>query len=205
MANGRLAGRIVQVQEVERRKIERDLHDGAQQQLVALIAQLGLARTHAKTQSLDAELLTDLQTQVQVILREVRELAQGIHPAVLTDAGLVEAIEDRCSRLPISIRVTVSDQLRQRRFADDIEGAAYFFVVEALTNVLKHAQAEQVTVSLAQQHGELVLTVGIGGFGGLTGLKDRFVALAGSVSVTSAPGHGTAVCGRLPIDQGADT
>ncbi|WP_194409750.1 sensor histidine kinase [Microbacterium cremeum] len=207
VANRRLAGRIVQVQEAERRRIERNLHDGAQQELVSLVAKLGLARARVRTGSLDEEILIELQHEVQGVLREVRELAQGIHPSVLTDGGLVAAVEDRCDRLPVDIRLSVGPGLRGARFDDDIEGAAYFFVVEALTNVLKHAGASHARVELSCDRSGLSLTVADDGVGfdparvhrhGLVGLADRFTALGGSMSVDSAPGAGTTVRAQLP-------
>lgn len=208
IANRRLAGRIVQVQEAERRRIERNLHDGAQQELVSLVAKLGLARARARTGTLDEEILVELQHEVQGVLREVRELAQGIHPSVLTDGGLVAAVEDRCNRLPIEIRLSVGPGLRGVRFGDDIEGAAYFFVVEALTNVLKHAEASHAWVDLSFDVSELSLTVADDGVGfdarevhrhGLVGLADRFTALGGAMSVDATMGAGTTVRAHLPV------
>lgn len=209
VANRRLAGRIVQVQEAERRRIERNLHDGAQQELVSLVAKLGLARARARSGELDEGVLADLQHEVQTVLRDVRELAQGIHPSVLTDGGLVVAVEDRCDRLPLSIRLSVSPGLRTTRFDDDVEGAAYFCVVESLTNTLKHAQASHAQIHLSLEDSELRLAVtddGVGfdprttRLGGLTGLADRFAALDGAMTVESAPGGGTVVRARVPVD-----
>lgn len=206
--NVRLAGRIVQAHEVERRRLERNIHDGAQQELVALVAKLGLARAKARTGAVTDAELGELQGDARAILRDLRELAQGIHPSVLTDGGLVEAVEDRCSRLPISVRVETSPNLRGRRFDDDIEGAAYFFVAEALANTMKHAAATSARVVLATRNGDLELTVTDDGVGfspeairhnGLAGLSDRFAALSGSVAVESRPGAGAVVRARLPI------
>ena len=140
----RLAARIVHAQESERRRLERNIHDGAQQELVALMAQLGLARVQANGDGSNERVLIRIQTDVQRILSNLRELAQGIHPSVLRDGGLVEAVEDRCSRLPIKVSLDVGLTLRSRRFADDVEGAAYFFITETLTNVLKHSKSESV-------------------------------------------------------------
>jgi signal transduction histidine kinase len=143
-----------------------------------------------------------------MILKDLRELAQGIHPSVLTDGGLVEAVEDRCSRLPVTVTVDSSPDLRSMRFKDDIEGAAYFFVTEGLANVLKHAAATRVRVELARSNGDLELRVSDDGRGfepgatslnGLAGLTDRFAALAGTVSVT-ADNRGTTLEGRIPIE-----
>ncbi|MBO0981657.1 sensor histidine kinase [Microbacterium sp. SD291] len=213
LANRRLAGRLVQAQESERRRIERNLHDGAQQELVALAARLGLVRNRIRNGESGDELLAEMQQEVRTILHDVRELAQGIHPTVLSDGGLVEAVEDRCNRLPVSIRVTASTGLRATRFDDDIEGAAYFFVAECLTNTLKHADATRAHVDLVVQGDELRLTVtddGIGfdpvtaSQGGLTGLRDRFAALAGRMTVTSAPDAGTTIRAALPVSGGGE-
>lgn len=213
VANRRLAGRLVQAQESERRRIERNLHDGAQQELVALAARLGLVRTRIRNGEAGDELLVELQHEVRTILHDVRELAQGIHPSVLSDGGLVEAVEDRCNRLPLSIRVTASAGLRERRFDDDVEGAAYFFVSECLTNALKHADATKAHVDLVVAGDELRLTVTDDGTGfdpaavppgGLAGLQDRFAALAGRVTVDSEPGAGTVIRAVLPVAGGGE-
>jgi signal transduction histidine kinase len=209
ISNARLATRIVQAQEAERRRLERNIHDGAQQELVALVAKLGLARAHAKQGELDEAALIELQRDAGTILKELRELAQGIHPSVLTDGGLVEAVEDRCSRLPIEVAMQSSPGLRSERFGDDIEGAAYFFVTEGLTNVLKHADASHVEVGIARRHGHLHLRVSDNGTGfdpyetklnGLEGLRDRFAALNGQVSIRSSAA-GTVLEGRIPVEE----
>jgi signal transduction histidine kinase len=210
ISNLRLAGRIVQAQEAERRRLERNIHDGAQQELVALVAKLGLARARARQGGVDESELFELQSDAQAILRDLRELAQGIHPSVLTDGGLVEAVEDRCSRLPIDVQVDTSADLRTRRFEDDIEGAAYFFVTEALANTMKHASATRARVAIRHRNGDLHLTVTDDGIGfapdairqnGLAGLRDRFTALSGLVSVESQPGSGVVLRARLPTDR----
>ncbi len=207
--NMRLAGRIVGAQEAERRRLERNIHDGAQQELVALVAKLGLARAKARNGGVDEQTLLELQGDAQTILRDLRDLAQGIHPSVLTDGGLVEAVEDRCSRLPIEVAVEATPELRHQRFDDDVEGAAYFFVTEALANVLKHASASRAQVSISRRNGELKLAVGDDGIGfdpaairqnGLAGLSDRFTALAGSVGIDAHPGGGTVLTARLPVE-----
>ncbi len=209
ISNARLAARIVQAQEAERRRLERNIHDGAQQELVALVAKLGLARAKAKSGALDEGVLVDLQQDAGAILKDLRELAQGIHPSVLTDGGLVEAVEDRCSRLPIDVVVEVTPGLRSTRFDDDVEGAAYFFVTEGLTNILKHAGATEARVALHRVNGHLELTIADNGRGfdpgstrrnGLAGLSDRFAALSGSVSVEAARGRGTVIAGRIPVE-----
>jgi signal transduction histidine kinase len=210
ISNLRLAGRIVQAQEAERRRLERNIHDGAQQELVALVAKLGLARAQARQGGVNEKDLLELQSDAQAILRDLRELAQGIHPSVLTDGGLVEAVEDRCSRLPIDVEVDTSPDLRTRRFEDDIEGAAYFFVAEALANTMKHASATRARVAIHDTDGDLHLTVTDDGIGfapdairhnGLAGLRDRFTALSGLVTVESQPGSGVVLRARLPTDR----
>jgi signal transduction histidine kinase len=208
IANLRLAGRIVQAQEAERRRIERNIHDGAQQELVALAAKLGLARTRAGSGQLDESILVELQADIRAILTDLRELAQGIHPSVLTDGGLVEAIEDRVGRLPIPVTVEASPALRRTRFDDNIEGAAYFLVTEGLTNTLKHAGATSARVQVDHRNGHLDIRVSDDGSGfetstthqnGLAGLSDRFEALGGTVNVESQPGAGTTLTARLPV------
>ena len=207
--NARLAARIVQAQEAERRRIERNIHDGAQQELVALVANLGVARARISLGTLEESALIELQDDAASILRDIRELAQGIHPTVLTDGGLVEAVEDRCSRFPIDVVVEASPGLRSRRFDDDVEGAAYFFVTEGLANVLKHADATRARVELDRTHSDLEVTVSDNGVGfdpeapggnGLAGLSDRFKALAGSIEVKTVPGQGTVLEGRIPVE-----
>lgn len=209
ISNARLATRLVQAQEAERRRLERNIHDGAQQELVALVAKLGLARARARQGALDDTTLLELQRDAGMILKELRELAQGIHPSVLTDGGLVEAVQDRCSRLPIDVTVAAKPGLRAERFNDDVEGAAYFFVTEGLTNILKHAGAARVEVAIDRANGHLELRVVDDGAGfdpttthwnGLEGLRDRFTALSGEVTVRSRPGRGTVLEGRIPIE-----
>lgn len=208
LANTQLAGRIVQAQEAERRRIERNIHDGTQQELVALVAKLALARTQLARGQLQESTFVELQDDARSILRDLRDLAQGIHPTVLTDGGLVEAVEDRCSRLPIRVTLETSPGLRQRRFSDDIEGAAFFFVAEGLANALKHAQASSVLVGLQQVGGYLELSVSDDGTGfnadlvrtrGLDGLSDRITALAGSLRIEPIQGTGTLLRARLPV------
>ena len=197
LMNARLAGRVVNAAESERRRIERNIHDGAQQELVALVAKLGMARSAADGGGLSVNEIDDLRLEAQQILSDLRELAQGIHPSVLSDGGILEAVEERCARLPLHVSLEHSEGLRAQRFDDDIEGAAYFFVSESLTNVLKHAHATRVIVSLTQADGRLRLEVSDDGRGfepvtarqnGLAGLRDRIRALGGTVTVASRPG-----------------
>ena len=206
--NARLAGRIVNAAESERRRIERNIHDGVQQELVALVAKLGMARSAAAQGGVSPDVIDDMRLEAQQILAELRELAQGIHPSVLTDGGILEAVEDRCGRLPLDVTLETSGGLRARRFGDNIEGAAYFFVTESLANVLKHADATRTTISLNFEDGRLLLGVADDGrgfdpdtasSGGLLGLRDRIRALGGTVTVASAPGSGTRITASLPV------
>jgi signal transduction histidine kinase len=208
LSNSRMTSRLVQAQEAERRRIERNIHDGAQQELVALIAKLTLARTGFRLGLLEEATLEELQRDAAHILTDLRSLAQGIHPTVLTDGGIVEAVEDRCKRLPIEVVVDIAPELRERRFDDDVEGASYFFVIEGLTNVLKHAAATSAHIGIQSINQQLKLHVSDNGEGfntgsaplnGLVGLSDRFRALGGSISFTSEPGRGTVLEGRLPV------
>jgi signal transduction histidine kinase len=206
--NARLAARVVHAQEEERRRIERNIHDGAQQELVALVAKLGLARSQASRGALDESVLLELQEETKSILRDLRSLAQGIHPSVLTDGGLVEAVSDRCGRLPIPVSVEASTCLTNERFDMDVEGAAYFFVTEALANVLKHSGASRASVTLRHVARDLEMVVTDDGIGfdpdavrrnGLAGLADRIAALSGTVIVEATPGAGTALRANLPV------
>jgi signal transduction histidine kinase len=140
--------RLIAAQETERRRIERDLHDGIQQEVVALIAGLRLARNRLSRDQLTAVELTDLQDQAREMLRDLRELAHGIHPPVLSDNGLVAALESRATRFPISVQILADDGLRAERFSEDVEGTAYFVACESLTNVAKHAGTDGARVRL---------------------------------------------------------
>ncbi|MFG3703545.1 GAF domain-containing sensor histidine kinase [Micromonospora sp. NPDC047670] len=207
LRSARLAARLVHAQETERRRIERNIHDGVQQQLVALIAGLELARAAGPR----PEAMVRLREQARATLEDLRELAAGIHPTALAQGGLVEAVEELCGRLPldVAVTVTVDGALRGRRFSDDVEGAAYFTIGEALANALKHAAASRVEVRLTQRPDRLLLEVSDDGRGfdplavpqrGLGPLADRLTALGGHLSVTSTPGEGTHVNAWIPGD-----
>lgn len=208
--NARLAGRIVNAAEAERRRIERNIHDGAQQELVALVARLGMARANATRGDLSPETIQELQSEAQHILADLRDLAQGIHPSVLSDGGVLEAVEERCALLPIDVSLKAAESLRAMRFDDDVEGAAYFFVTEALANVLKHADASRVDVRIEAVDSLLRLGVTDDGRGfdpraihrnGLTGLSDRIRALGGALTVSSRTGDGTSLEATIPTGQ----
>ena len=137
--------RIVAAEASARRQIERDIHDGAQQDLVGLIAKIGLARNRLGPDANGlGTTLEELQAGARDALTNLRQLASGIHPTELSDHGLVEAIEGRSARLPIGVTIDCAPELRTARFPEEIEGAAYFFVSEALANTLKHARAQRV-------------------------------------------------------------
>jgi signal transduction histidine kinase len=209
ISRARLAARIVQAQEQERRRIERDIHDGAQQDLAALIARLSLARSRAGEDRLMRETLDGIQRDVRRILADLRDLAQGIHPSVLRDGGLVAAIDDRCARLPITVNVRSSPDLAGRRFAPEVEAAAYFCVAEALANALKHSKSSSIDVELATTPSELTAIVTDAGRGvdfgaithgsGLAGLADRVRALGGGLTIGRGPSGGLRLTASLPI------
>ena len=200
--------RLVSAGDAERRRIERNIHDGVQQELVALIANLRLARNQiAREPSAADRTLAGLQEEAGLVLEDLRELARGIHPSLLSDYGLVEAIEARAARMPISISVQADTASRAARFADDIEGAAYFVVSEALANVLKHAAAGRAIVGIGYADGSLELEVTDDGAGfdagetdgsGLANMSDRVEALGGRLTLRSRPGEGTRITARLP-------
>jgi signal transduction histidine kinase len=199
--------RLVTAQESERRRLERDLHDGVQQELVALMANLRLARNQLQRDpQLATETLAALQGGIQRALTDLREVAHGIHPAVLSSQGLVEAVETMAGRMPIGVRVQADARIRRSRYAPEIEGAAYFVVAEGLANVLKHSGAGQVTVLIAAENSHLNLEVSDDGHGfdagavrdsGLRGLRDRVEALGGTLGIDSRA-DGTRLRASLP-------
>ncbi|MGA4837871.1 sensor histidine kinase [Streptomyces sp. G45] len=199
--------RIVHAQDTERRRIERRLHDGIQQDLVALVAKLALARNRLhRGKDIDTS-LTEMQDDAYRVIDELRELAHGIHPPVLTDQGLVAAVTSCARRMPVPVTVQSQDSLTGARFALDIEESAFYLVSEALTNVLKHAGAKHVTVRLTRDAGRLQVEVADDGAGfptatthgsGLTGMRDRTEAVGGELTITSRAGTGTVIRARLP-------
>jgi signal transduction histidine kinase len=190
----------------ERRRLERDLHDGAQQRLVSLALDLRLARAAVRSDPDRAdELLGGAADELSHALEELRELARGIHPAVLSDRGLDPAVEALAGRSPVPVEVR--ERLGER-VDEPVELAAYFVVAEALTNVVKYAQATAAEVRVARENGSVVVEVaddGIGGAdpglgSGLRGLSDRISALGGRLEVDSSPGVGTTVRARIPCE-----
>jgi len=202
-----LAARLVEANETERRRIQRNIHDGAQQQLVALMARLGIARQQLRGTGAEPTLVA-LQHELRAIMEDLRALAQGIHPSVLSDGGLIEAVTQRCDSVPLPVTLEVGGGLAGRRLSDETEGAGYFLVSEALANVLKHSRASGVVVQVRDDRGHLAIEVADDGVGfdvaaavggGLGALADRLAALGGTLDVTSAEGAGTRVRGRLPL------
>ena len=211
IAHARMATRIVNAQEEERRRIERNIHDGTQQDLTNLVAQLGIARAKATDDPAVVADLSRIQQDAQRILGDLRDLAQGIYPSVLRDGGLVSAIEDRCSRLPIDVNVRIGTRLAGRRLPAETEAAGYFFAAEALNNVLKHADATMVDVGVDLDGAFVSVEVKDDGVGfdpetsqrgsGINGLTDRIRAIGGELTVNSNPGRGTVVTAQIPTHE----
>jgi len=191
--------RIVEAADQQRRRVVRDLHDGAQQRLVSAVMSLQLAEAHGESTPLVAEGLE----HVRAAIAELRELARGIHPAILTDHGLAAAVEALADRAPLPVLVDIPED----RYPPSVESAAYFIAAEALTNVAKYANAREVRVSAGQAGGRLVLTIdddGVGGArassgSGLSGVQDRVSALDGTLTVDSPAGGGTRIRAAIPL------
>jgi signal transduction histidine kinase len=198
--------RIVEAADAARRRLERDLHDGAQQQLVSLALDLRLLKSRVR--DTDAEPLVDgLAEKLAVALGELRELARGIHPAILTDRGLGPALEALANRVPVPVECEVEVE---DRLSGPIEAAAYFVVAEALTNVVKYARATSARVAVRRAADIVTVAVDddgtggarIGAGSGLRGLQDRLAALDGTLSIDSPQSGGTRLRARIPC--GAD-
>jgi PAS domain S-box-containing protein len=191
--------RIVEAADEQRRRVVRDLHDGAQQRLVEAVMTLQLAQAHGADMSLVAEGVE----HVRAAIAELRELARGIHPALLTHRGLAAAVEALSSRAPLPVAV----ELPNDRYPPPVESAAYFAVAEALTNVAKYANAETARVTAEVVASRLLLTIeddGVGGArgyagSGLSGLYDRIAALNGTLAVDSPVGRGTRIRAEIPL------
>ena len=196
--------RLVGAQDAERSRLERNLHDGAQQRLVSLALALRLLRDQIPEPGLEAlELLDRAREELALALDELRELARGIHPAILTERGLGPALEGVVARAPLPVELTAPDG----RLPAPIEAAAYYVVCEALVNVAKYASASQAKISLARADGRLVVEISDDGIGGadaakgtgLRGLADRVEALDGRLEVESEPAGGTRVRAEIPL------
>jgi signal transduction histidine kinase len=197
--------RIIAAADEERRRIQRDLHDGAQQRLVSLALILSMAESRLQSEpERAAELIAQAREEAQQAIGELRELAGGIHPAVLSDHGLCAALEALASRAPVPVQVNgeVDEKLQPA-----VEAAAYFVTSEALANVAKYAQASEAFVDVGLQEGRLRLCVrddGVGGAdpeqgSGLKGLRDRLDALDGRLELRSPPGEGTTLTVEIPV------
>jgi signal transduction histidine kinase len=200
----RSRARIVAASDDARRRLERNLHDGAQQRLVSLALQLRLTQSALERRPDDVVgLLAEAQAELARALDELRELARGIHPAILTDRGLGPALEAILARAPLPVELTA---LPENRLPEQVEAAVYYVVAETITNIAKHAGAESATVSvtLVAETARVVITDnGVGGADpgggtGLRGLADRIEALAGGLRIESTPGQGTRIEAHIP-------
>jgi signal transduction histidine kinase len=200
--------RIVEASNSARRRLERDLHDGAQQQLVAMAVELRLLRSRVGADPEVTGLIDRIEAKLGAALEELRELARGIHPMILTERGLAPALESLAERAPLKIDCEIELPSRPPASA---EAVAYFVVAEALTNVLKYAQTDKATIGAHYEGDDLVVEMrddGVGGADasqgtGLQGLRDRVGALDGTLDVVSSPGAGTLVRARIPCPASA--
>ena len=188
----------------ERRRIERDLHDGTQQRLVSIAMTLGLAESKlARDRRAVAPVLREARDALTLALEELRELSQGIRPAILVERGLAAALDDLSRRAALPVRVDIEIA---GRLPEPVEAAAYFVASEALANAAKHSHAREVRLTASCEGGTLQLEIaddGIGGAGGgggsgLRGLADRVEALGGHITVSSPPGRGTTLRAEIP-------
>lgn len=194
--------RIVTAQLTERKRIERDLHDGSQQRLLALAMNLRATELAGDSEAAMRALPAAIN-EIQATIRELRELAAGLYPGVLEDGGLSVALRELAARAPIPVHLNVLEQ----RLAPSVESSAWFIACEAVTNVVKHARASGVTLAAAIESGSLVLSIdddGVGGADshghGLRGIADRAEAAGGSVLISDRPGGGTSVRAVLPCE-----
>ncbi len=202
--------RLVNAQDEGRRRLERNIHDGAQQQLVALTVKSRLARSIARRDPAKAlEMLGQIEAETQEALEDLRDLARGIYPPLLADKGLAAALEAQARKSPLPVMVEADGV---GRVPQEIEAAVYFSALEALQNTAKYAEASSATVTLRRSNGALWFSVtddgrgfdphATGGGTGLQGIADRLGALDGTVEIESRPGAGTTVTGRVPVQAG---
>ncbi|MFE6255797.1 histidine kinase [Agromyces sp. NPDC057865] len=201
--------RIVHAQEQERRRIERNIHDGVQQDLTALIGLAGQARHQLEHDPTAAvEDIATMQDGLRRVLADLRDLAQGIHPSVLSDRGLLAAIETLGRRHPVPVTIRADTSLRTLRLPEELEGAAYFTIAEAFANTLKHGRADRLDVELRESANHLIVQVTDNGSGfdaatargtGLTNLRDRIAAVGGALEIDTAPGAGTTIVAEFPL------
>ncbi|GAA1846571.1 hypothetical protein GCM10009836_27680 [Pseudonocardia ailaonensis] len=202
--------RLVTTADAERRRIERDLHDGAQQHLVALAVGLRLIRDGMESADPNIELLDELDRGVRDTIQTLRDLAHGIYPPLLRDAGLGDALRAAAKRSPLIVDVQA---VGVGRMPEQAEAAVYFCCLEALQNASKHAPGSTVRIILTDEAGELNVVVsddgpgfdptGVAGGGGLQNMADRLGAIGGTIELRSAPGEGTTLTGRIPIPRAA--
>jgi len=201
-----LSVRILEAGVTERRRLERDLHDGAQQRLVALAVQLRVLEKYVGNPEKAVPMLRAAAEELEFALAELRELARGLHPAVLADRGLAPALETLASRAPLPVIV---EGVPEERLEEPLEAAVYFVIAESLTNAVKHAEASELRVKMEQSDHELQVEIADDGRGGadpqagngtgLRGLTDRVEALGGRLVVDSPAGRGTTVRVVLPL------
>jgi signal transduction histidine kinase len=194
--------RIVEAADEERRRVVRDLHDGAQSRLLHAVIAFERVRSRDDLPRDVRPLVAEGLVHARAAIGELRELAHGIHPAILTNRGLADAVEGLAGRafLPVHVRIA------EERYPRAVESAAYFVVAEALTNVTKHSHAREASVSVAVDDGSLLIEVrddGVGGAAtggpGLVGMQDRLATLDGDLEVSSPPGGGTLVAATIPL------
>jgi signal transduction histidine kinase len=194
--------RLVEAGDAERRRLERDLHDGAQQRLLGIRLALQLARGRLTDGGAAVEeLLVEADAEVVGALAELRALARGIHPAILTEEGLASALGGLARRTPVPVQVSVCNE----RLPAAVEATAYFVAAEALANIVKHACASRASLEVARSNGRLAVQVTDNGHGGadaagagLRGLRDRVEALDGRLQIDSPPGRGTRISAEIP-------
>jgi signal transduction histidine kinase len=197
--------RIVEAGDRERRRVERNLHDSAQQRLMTLSLALGMLRHQAANDTSIGAALAEASAELKGAIEELRELARGIHPAILTEEGLSAAVESLADRSPVPVRLMAD---LNGRLPEPVEATGYFMVCESLANVAKYAGASGVRVEMSTRDGRLQVEVsddGIGGAdpsggSGLRGLEDRVSAMGGTLRVESPPGGGTRVLAEIPLD-----
>jgi signal transduction histidine kinase len=203
--------RIIAATDETRRRIERDLHDGAQQQLVSLMLELRAAEDVQRSDTGDLEPhFVRMERGLDDVLHEVREISQGLHPAILSKAGLGPALKMLARRSAVPVEL---DMRSERRMPDQVEVAAYYVASEALANSAKHSQASVVLIELEAQDTVLRLTIGDDGVGGadptqgsgLVGLADRIEALGGRLNITSPAGNGTRLSVEIPVENQIST
>src|SRR5687768_17323812 len=200
---GNCCGRCIKAADAERRRLERDLHDGAQQRLVALALQLSLVGEQLEPGSEAARLLATAQEELAASLAELRAFARGLHPSVLSSHGLVAALESLTARAPVPVELEADTG---GPLPEPVELAAYFVVAESLTNVAEYAHAASARVRVARTRRRLPVEIADDGVGGpdpasgsgLSGLADRVAALGGELGVSSPAGGGTVVRASMP-------